>query len=179
MVVRLGLNLATYPVYIYNQGSVIEKACMTETQITPYMRRYDLFTQAVTRTRGNHHQYNSSKISWKWSASVSNGFFIFSAKQSDGGSTAYLALADKDALCAESTKSKAESFVARKDPAGGFELLVFLTVTTTSGLTTTSTPTLKAIYQISGALKAENESFYRFEFTFIELNGVNQWFVLS
>ena len=33
MVVRLGLNLATYPVYIYNQGSVIEKACMTEIQI--------------------------------------------------------------------------------------------------------------------------------------------------
>ena len=56
MIVRLGLNLATYPVYIYNQGFVIEKACMTEIQITPYMRRYDLFTQAVTWTRGNHHQ---------------------------------------------------------------------------------------------------------------------------
>ena len=96
--------------------------------------------------------------------SVSNGFFIFSAKQSDGGSTAYLALDDKDALYAASTKSKAESFVSRKGPAGGFELLVFLTVTTTSGSTTTSTPTLKAIDEISGALKAESESSYRFGF---------------
>jgi hypothetical protein len=54
MVVRLGLNLATYPVYIYNQGSVIEKGLYHDRNSNHSMGRYDLFTQAVTWTRGNH-----------------------------------------------------------------------------------------------------------------------------
>ena len=136
-----------------------------KTYIITHYNSTDVLTRGDAGAEVFLEQYDSSKISQKWSVSVSNGFFMFSAKQSDGGSTAYLALDDNDALYAESTESKAGSFVARKDPAGGFELLVFVTVTTTSGSTTTSTPTLKAIDQISGALKAESESSYRFGFT--------------
>jgi hypothetical protein len=127
----------------------------------------DVITRADTDTDVDLEEYDKSKASQKWLCDVSNGFFLFSAKQSTGGSRAYLALDSSTPPNLEvvSTKSKAGNFVARKDPDGGFELLVFVNVSTTSGSTTTSTPTLQAIDKISGTLKLEDESSFRFGFT--------------
>ena len=95
----------------------------------------------------------------QWLCEDSNGFFLFSAKQSDGGSQGYLAVGPSNALELVSSASQAAKFVARKDPVGGFELLVFVNGT--------STPALHPVDKVSGILKVVAKSDLRFDFTLL------------
>jgi hypothetical protein len=111
--------------------------------------------------------YASGTTSQQWSAEFVNGFFRFSAKESSSGNAAYMALNENSVLYVSAKSSDAALLVVRKDQDSnkGFELLVFQNISTCSGNSTITTPTLEAIDTISGTFKAVSSSTYRFGFT--------------
>jgi hypothetical protein len=94
----------------------------------------------------------------QWLCEDSNGFFLFSGKQSGGRSQRYLSVGPSNALEQVSNASQAARFVARKDPVGGFEILVFVNGTT---------PALRPVDKVSGILKVVAKSDLRFDFTLL------------
>jgi hypothetical protein len=90
----------------------------------------------------------------QWLCEDSNGFFLFSAMETAGGSPGYLAVDGGNHLWTVSSASQAARFVARLDPKGGFELLVFtMSDTSSSGTTGTSTPELQPVDKDAVLLK--------------------------